>query len=112
MYIQSLVLTRCASASSSDLPAKSGLKSDQFNCGIGVDWIGSMGGTIGCAGGTISCVADACSCTGGAGGTPGGSWGADHLLSAMINYTVGHTTNVFISNPNFNFDWIYKCTKV
>ena len=34
MFIQSLVLSKCASASSSGFPENSGLKCDQFNCGI------------------------------------------------------------------------------
>ena len=33
--IQSFILSRCVSASSSGFPANSGLKCDQFNCGTG-----------------------------------------------------------------------------
>ena len=61
--IQSLVL-RCASASSSGLPVNSGLKWDQFNCGIGPDL---TGGTTGCVDGTMGCAGDAAGCTGGTG---------------------------------------------
>ena len=51
VLIQSLVLRRCASASSSGLPKKSGLKWDQFNCDRVPGWIGCVSGTIGCTGG-------------------------------------------------------------
>ena len=85
MSIQLLVLRRCASASLSGLPANSGLKCDQFNCGIGAGWIGCAGRAIGYAGGT-----------GGAGcttvGTTGSGWGACGPLSAMSSYIVDHTT--------------------
>ena len=40
---QLLVLNKCARASSSGLPANSGLKYDQFNCGT---WNGGLGGCI------------------------------------------------------------------
>ena len=80
MSIQSLVLRRCTSASSSGLPIKSGLKCDQFNWGIGACWIGCVGG--------------AGSYTEGAGGTAGGiaagGWGAGGLPCAMSNYIVDH----------------------
>ena len=56
VFIQSLVLRRCASASSSGLPANSGLKGDQFNWGIGSGWIGCVGGAIGSAGVAGSCT--------------------------------------------------------
>ena len=52
--IQLFVLRRCASASSSGLPANSGLKCDQFNCGAWAGWIDWVG--IGCAGGITSCI--------------------------------------------------------
>ena len=38
------------SSSSSGLPAKSVLKWDQFNCGIGPGTTGCAGGTAGCEG--------------------------------------------------------------
>ena len=34
VFIQSFVMSRCASTSSSGFPENSGLKCDQFNCGI------------------------------------------------------------------------------
>ena len=112
--IQSLVLRRCASTSLSGLPAISGLKCDQLNCGIGA-------GLIGCEGGATSCAGGASSCTGGTGGTTGGTirggWVAGGLPSAMSNYIVDHATSEYNSNPNLNFNlvdsnWIYKWTKV
>ena len=45
--IQSLVLNRCATASSSGLPENSGLKYDQLNCGT---WNGGFCGCIGLCG--------------------------------------------------------------
>ena len=60
--IQSFILKRCASASSSGLHVNSGLKCDQFNCGTCAGWIGCVG--IGYIGGTGGC-------TGGTGGTIG-----------------------------------------
>ena len=70
--IQSLVLRRCDSTSSSDLPANSGLKWDQFNCGTGPGW---TGGITGCVGRTTGCAGVAGSCTGGTVGTTGGVTG-------------------------------------
>ena len=63
MFIQSFILRRCASASSSGLPVNSGLKCNQFNCGTRAGGIGCMG--IGCAGGTSGCIGGMGSCTGG-----------------------------------------------
>ena len=90
----------------------SGLKSDQFNCGIGTGWIG-------CARGTISCVGGAGSCTVGVGGITcnitDGLWGAGGPPSVMSNYIIGHAINKFRPNPTFNFklvNWIYRWTKV
>ena len=42
MSIQSFILSKCASTSSSGLPAYSGLKWDQFNCGL----CGTPGATV------------------------------------------------------------------
>ena len=56
VFIQSFVLNKCASASSSGLPENSGLKYDQFNCGI---WAGGACSNIGlgtCAGGICWCT--------------------------------------------------------
>ena len=96
--IWSLVLRRCASASSSGLPVNSGLKCDQFNCGIGA-------GRIDCVGGTISCAGGAGSCMGGAGGTTGrilgGGWGPGGLPLATSNYITNHATSESNFNPNF-----------
>ena len=67
--IQSFVLSKCASASFSDLPANSGLKCDQFNCGIccicymGTSWSWATGGCTACCG-----CCGACGWIGGAGG--------------------------------------------
>ena len=73
-----MVLRRCASVTSSDLPVNSGLKCDQFNLGIGASWIGWTCGTIGCGGGAGSCTGGAGGTTG---GTAGGGWGAGGSLS-------------------------------
>ena len=51
--IQSFILSKCASASSLGFPGNSGLKCDQFNCGMccaGTGWSGSIGGWTGCTG--------------------------------------------------------------
>ena len=88
-----LVLRRCASTSLSGLYVNSGLNWDQFNCGIGAGWFGSVRGAIGYAGGTIGCVGYASSCPGGADGTTGGGWDAGGLSSAMLNYIMNHATN-------------------
>ena len=69
MSIQSLVLRRCVSASSSGLPANSGLKWDQFKCGMGP---GGTGGTTVYVGGTAGCAVGAGSYKGRTGGTTGG----------------------------------------
>ena len=87
--IQSVVLRRCYSTSSSGLHANSGLKWDQFNCGIGPGWMGCAGWTAGCAGGAGHCMGG----TGGTtGGIIGGGWGVGGLLSAVSIYVVGHVT--------------------
>ena len=81
MSTQSLVLRRCASTSSSGLPANSSFKYDQFNCGMGAGWIGCAGGAGGC--------------TGEAGGVTGSitgvGWGENGLPSAMIYYNLNCT---------------------
>ena len=83
--MQSYVLRRCVSTLSSGLPANSGLKWDQFNCGIGPDWTGR---TTGCVGGTAHCAGGAGGCTGGTGGITGGitggGWGVGSPLSALF----------------------------
>ena len=61
--IQSFILRRCVSTSSSGLPANSGLKCNQFNCSTEAGWIGCVG--IGCAGCTSGCIGGMGSCTGG-----------------------------------------------
>ena len=89
--IQSFVLNRGATASSSGLPENSGLKWDQFNCGI---WTEGAGGNIGlgtCAEGFCgctgfgTCTGGFCGCTGSgmcAGGSgAGGSCGLGGALS-------------------------------
>ena len=76
MSIQSFVLSRCASASSSGFPENSVLKCDQFNCGKGTGCIGGawgMGGYLGWAGGWGACGA-------------GGVGGAGSPTSAMLIY--------------------------
>ena len=88
--IQSFILRRFASTSSSGLPASSGLKCDQFNCGI---WAGS----IGCAG--IGCAGGMCSCTGGMGGWYWWYWSRWHLLHLFILCVV----KVFILILTFMF---------
>ena len=103
--IQSLVLRRWASASSSGLPMNSGLKWDQFNWGIGSGWIGCVGGTIGCGGG-------AGGCTGGAGGTTGGltgsGWGAGGPPTAMSIHNADsvakHILILYLTLPK-SFKW-------
>ena len=72
--IQSFVLNNWASASSSGLPANSGLKYNQFNCGIWlITWTGGASGCaeLGtCAGGSCGCIGSGmwagrdCGCTG------------------------------------------------
>ena len=101
--IQSLVLSRCTSASSSGLPANSDLKCDQFNWGIGA-------GRICCVGGVICCAGGVSSCTGGTGGTTGGTTGdgsdAGGLPSARSKYIVDCATSESNSNPNLNFNLV------
>ena len=63
--IQYLLLRGCASISSSGVPANSGLKWNQFNCGI----------LAGCENGTIGSAGGAGGCTGGTGDTTGGITG-------------------------------------
>ena len=82
--IQSFVLRRCASTSSSGFPVNSGLKWDQFHCGIGP---GCTGRAAGCTGGTAGCVGDAGGCKGAAGstaGSEGDGCGADDPPSAIF----------------------------
>ena len=64
----SSVLRRCASTSSFHLPVNSGLKWDQFNCGIRTLLNGLCGWTAGYARGAGSSM-------GGTGGTTGGITG-------------------------------------
>ena len=97
MDVQSWVLRRCASTSSSGFPANSGLKWDQFNCGTGSGWTGYEGRT--------GCVGGAGGCTGGTGGTTegitGDGWGAGGPLSAISIYVGdGVTKIIFNSIPN------------
>ena len=91
MSIQSLVLRKCASVSSSGLPVNSGLKWGQFNWGIGPGWIG-------CADWTTVYAGGASYCTGGAGGTTGditvGGWGAGGPPSTIAIYVVDCVTNI------------------
>ena len=75
--IQSFVVNKWTSTSSSGLPENSGLKYDQFNCGI---WTGGVGGNIGLGtgtGGFCSCIRSG-SCAGGFCGllglVSGGAW--------------------------------------
>ena len=82
--------------SSSGLPANSGMKCNQFSCGIWDDWIGHVG--IGCAGGTTGCMGGAGSCTGEVGGMTGGGWCAGSSggpPSAMFTYNTIHVVNIF-----------------
>ena len=72
MSIKSFVLRRWASAFSSGLPANSGLKCNQFNCGNGP---GCAGGKTGCAGGPEGITG----CTGNTGDTTGEGCGAGSL---------------------------------
>ena len=110
MSIQSFILRRCASASSSGLPAKYGLKCDQFNCGTSAGWIGCVG--IGYTGGMGGC-------TGGKGGMIGGGWGAggaggtdgvSRPPSDIFTYNISFVFNIFIFinlilfNSNFIFN--------
>ena len=106
--LQSFVLKRWASASSSGLPENSGLKYDQFNCGctgFGT-WVRGAGGCTGfstwageggdgsfCIGSAF-CTASCPCCPGGTGSvayaTGGlctvGSFSAGGLLSAIVAY--------------------------
>ena len=77
VFIQSLVWSRWASASSSDFPENSGLKRDQFKCTIYC---------LCCAGGAwYSCCFGACCpvCAGAGGGGGGGGAGTPCACSAM-----------------------------
>ena len=101
--IQSFVLNKWASTSSSGLPENSGLKYDQFNCGciwLGI-WAGGAGGNIGldmCVGWFCGCIGSstwtggACGCTGPgtwAGGLSGGTWfgtsSEDFVLALVVH---------------------------
>ena len=76
MSIQSFVLRRCVSASSSGFPTNSALKCDQFNCG----------NEPGCASGITICSGGAggtTGCTGGMGGCACGSPSAIFLISSV-----------------------------
>ena len=79
--IQSFVLRRCTSPSSSGFPVNSDLKWDQFNIGIGPGW---AGGIAGCTGGTAGCGGGTGGCTGGTGGAAGDGWGAGGPPSAFL----------------------------
>ena len=78
--IQSFVLRRCASASSSGLPVNSGLKCDQFNCGICC--IGYVGADTGSYTGCIigACGAGACGA--------GDAGGAVNPVSTIVSYVL------------------------
>ena len=76
--VQSFVLRRCASTSSSRFPANSGLQWDQFYYGIGP---GLTAGTAGWVGGVGGCMGGARGPTGSA---AGGGCGAGGLSSATI----------------------------
>ena len=95
--IQSFILRRCASASSSGLPANFRLKCDQFNCGIccigsaGIGWLGGIGS---CTEGAFG--AGAC----GAGGA-GGAGRACGLASAIVGYIF------YRYNINMHILWPY-----
>ena len=96
MSIQSFVLRRCASTSSSGLLANSGLKWDQFNCGIGPGW---TGGTPGCAGGTAG--------VGGAGGTGDTSGGTTGVAEVQV---VIHQPFWFMVSILKKIIWPYICS--
>ena len=68
MSIQSFALNRCASTFSSDLPANTSLKCDQFKGSTGPGCTGGIGDTIGYTGCTTLCPASSGCC----GGTKGG----------------------------------------
>ena len=101
MFIQSLVLRRCASTSSFGLPVNSGLKCEQFHWGIGAgrNWM---------CGRSYQLCRRYCIYTCGAGGTTGGitggGWGAGCLPSAIVSYIGDCTTNKLHSKPNSNFE--------
>ena len=101
--IQSFVLRRCASASSSGLLVNSGLKCYQFNCGIWAGWIGYVG--IGCAGGTDSCTEGETEGGWGA-GRAGSAGGAGGPPSPMFTYIVCSLSIYFYPNLS-NSCYIY-----
>ena len=74
--IQSFILNKCAIASSSGLPENSGLKYDQFNCGIFVGRACGCIGLGGLAGGLSGCIGI---CGGGFGGRFGGREGSANV---------------------------------
>ena len=78
--IQSFLLRRYASASSSGFPANNGLKSDQFNCG-----------TRPCCSGSTT------SCAGVGGDTTGFTGGTEVLQVVVVVLVVHHWTSFFIS---------------
>ena len=95
--IQSFVLRRCVSTSSSGFPVNSGLKWDQFNCGIGP---GCTGGAAGCPGGTAVCVVGSGS-TAGSGGASGGGCGILHqpfLFMSCVGMNI-YITRKWYPNP-------------
>ena len=92
----------CPSASSSGLPENSGLKCDQFNCGIGAGWNDYVGEPIHCAGSITSCMSGTGGCTAGVSGVTGGgcsAGGAGSPSSAIFTYNILH------SYPNCIFNW-------
>ena len=99
--IQSFFLRRCASASSSGLPANSHLLWDHFNYGIGLGWAGE---TTGCVVGTAGCAGGPGGCTGGrvstAQGITGGGWGVGGLPSAISSYVLDKIDCVTRNEPN------------
>ena len=95
-FIQSLVQSRCASASSSGFPENSGLKWDQFKCTI----------CCSCCAGRAWCswCCGACcpTCTGAGGGWRG--WNTLHLLCHVLYVFIFY----IIYYSNVLCYWVYK----
>ena len=91
--IQSFILRRCASASSSGFPENSGLKCDQYNCGTWTGWIDCTRGIGGCTGWVCGWGASgACSAYGAEGVGRAGS-----SASAMLSYVFMYMLTYLIS---------------
>ena len=93
LSIQSIVLRRWASTSSSGLPGNSDLKCDLFNYGIYPGWIGCAG--IGWAASITICTGCIGGCTGSKTGGGCSTGGAGGPPSVMFTYVLKYVVNVF-----------------